>query len=317
MSPSTIARALWPWSRLAISLGAAWLVVSHIDWQMLLSLFANTGFAAIGWASLVLTVQFAVMTRRWQLVIELTSNVYVPNGLLAIALGRSMLIGQPLPSTVGGDVVRAIAISGRTGLALAARSVICDRLLALALLVLLVVGLLPLFAKFIDHGAAFYVVAGVSLTGLIGFLVLFTDPPWLKALPWIGNQAAIVARDFRRSFTQGVSSAIALLLGLATHLLGVVLIYALARVVATPISLLDCLLIVPATLLISAIPISFGGWGVREGALAAGFGIAGLSSEAGVATSVLFGLTGPLIGLIAELASPLVHAAAAQRKDDA
>jgi hypothetical protein len=37
----------------------------------------------------------------------------------------------------------------------------------------------------------------------------------------------------------------------------------------------------------------------------------GMSSEEGVATSVLFGLTGPLIGLIAELATPFIRMRAA------
>jgi hypothetical protein len=41
-----------------------------------------------------------------------------------------------------------------------------------------------------------------------------------------------------------------------------------------PISLMDSLLIVPPAPLISAIPISLGGWGVGEGALAAGFVLA-------------------------------------------
>jgi hypothetical protein len=56
---------------------------------------------------------------------------------------------------------------------------------------------------------------------------------------------------------------------------------------------------------------------VREGALAAGFVLVGATSEAGVATSVLFGLTGPLIGLVTELATPLVRVRETPPKDAA
>src|SRR5262249_56140773 len=118
---------------------------------------------------------------------------------------------------------------------------------------------------------------------------------------------ASMGADGRQAIIGGTPGCLMLLLGLATHIFGVLLIYELVRALATPISLLDCLLIVPPTLLISSVPISLGGWGVREGALAAGFVLVGATSEAGVATSVLFGLTGPLIGLITELATPLVR----------
>ena len=60
--------------------------------------------------------------------------------------------------------------------------------------------------------------------------------------------------------------------------------------------------------------LSLGGWGVREGALAAGFTLVGASTEAGVATSILFGLSGPLAGIIVELMAPLERRRQARRK---
>src|SRR5262249_47013816 len=162
------------------------------------------------------------------------------------------------------------ALSRQIGLSIAARSVICDRLLALAVLVALVVVTLPLFAWLVETAAAFIAVAAVSLGGLAAFVVVLVEPRWLYAVPWIGKHAATLVGDLRCVFMSGRRGLLALLLALATHLFGVLLIYELARAVATPISLIDCLLVVPPTLLISSVPISLGGWGVREGALAAG-----------------------------------------------
>jgi hypothetical protein len=68
-------------------------------------------------------------------------------------------------------------------------------------------------------------------------------------------------------------------------------------------------------LLISAIPISFGGWGVREGALAAGFALVQAGSEAGVATSLLFGLTSLLTGIVANFGSSLARRSEVQNSD--
>jgi glycosyltransferase 2 family protein len=311
------ARALKTFARLAVTLGAACLIFVHIDWAVVLSLFLRADPIRLALAGLVLSSQFVIMVWRWQLAIELLDGGRVAGGVLAIALGRSMLIGQPLPSTVGGDAVRILTLSRNTRLGLAARSVICDRMTALAMLVALVVVTLPFFAWQVEAGPAFIALAAVSLGGAATFLLFLAHPRSVSGLPWLGSHAATVATDARQAFIGGTRGYLILFLALATHLFGVLLVYELARALATPISLLDCLLIVPPTLLISSVPISLGGWGVREGTLAAAFVLVGATSETGVATSILFGLTGPLIGLVTELATPLVRMREVPPKDAA
>src|SRR5262249_38569731 len=151
-------------------------------------------------AGIVLSVQFVIMVWRWQLTIELLGGGRAAGGPLAIALGRSMLIGQPLPSTLGGDAVRILMLSRKTGLALAARSVICDRITAWGVLVAMVVVPLPLFAWQVEAGPAFLALAAVSLGGLAAFLVFLMQPRFLVALPPFGNHTAIVVADVREAF---------------------------------------------------------------------------------------------------------------------
>lgn len=308
-------RWLKPIARLAVTLAAAWLIYVHIDWTALLRLLMHAHPLWLALAGIVLSVQFAIMVWRWQVIIELLGGPVLGSGTLAIALGRGMLIGQPLPSTVGGDVVRTLALSHRLGLTLAARSVICDRILALMALVTLVVVSLPFFATFLDAQYAFAAVSIVSVSGLVAFLVFVAQPRWLAALPRIGPYGTTIAGDLRQVFRSGVRGQLLILLAFATHLFGILLIHELAGAVATPITFVDCLLIVPPALLISSVPFSLAGWGVREGALAAGFVLVGSSSEAGVATSILFGLTGPLIGLLTEFTTPFVRAREIRAKD--
>jgi uncharacterized membrane protein YbhN (UPF0104 family) len=301
------ARALIGLARLAVTLGAAWLIFRHVDWAVLYGLLARADPIRLALAGLVLAVQFAIIVWRWQLIIEVLGGGAVAAGPLAVALGRSMLIGQPLPSTLGGDAVRMLELSRRTGIALAARSVICDRVTALAVLVALVVVTLPCFAWLVEAGPAFLVLAAVALGAAAAIGLVLAQPRLLGAVPWLGGHAVAVAADARQTLLGGTRGHLVFLLALVTQLFGVLLIYQLARALAAPVTLLDCLLIVPPTLVVSAIPISLGGWGVREGALAAGFVLIGATSEAGVATSVLFGLTGPLIGVITELVAPLIR----------
>ena len=50
------------------------------------------------------------------------------------------------------------------------------------------------------------------------------------------------------------------------------------------------LILIPIILLVSAIPLSIGGWGIRESAMIIGLSIAGISKNYALAVSVIYGL---------------------------
>ena len=57
------------------------------------------------------------------------------------------------------------------------------------------------------------------------------------------------------------------------------------------VALKDCVLLVPPVILITVVPVSIAGWGVREGAMVVAFGFIQVPASAAFALSVLFGLT--------------------------
>jgi glycosyltransferase 2 family protein len=63
-----------------------------------------------------------------------------------------------------------------------------------------------------------------------------------------------------------------------------------ARATGTALPLAAILALVPLILLTMVLPLTIGGWGLREGAAAALFPLAGASAAAGLATSIAFGL---------------------------
>jgi glycosyltransferase 2 family protein len=294
-------------ARLAVTFGAGWLVVRNVDWINLAGFLHRADFTLLVLSSIPLAAQFATSVWRWQMIVNLLSGVFVPIALLAITLGRSQLIGQYLPSTIGSDVVRASLLVNRTGSAIAVRSVMCDRLVGLVIMVAMIVVTLPCFALFINHGAAFLALAALSLGCLALFILFIARIDLLARIPWMGKPAVRVATDLLQTFSRGRATFYVLLLSLAAQVFSALLVCALAQALAIPIAAWQCLLIVPPALLIASFPFSLGGWGVREGALATGFALAGMSSAGGVATSILFGLTGPIIGVIAEVAKPLAR----------
>lgn len=257
--------------------------------------------------AVVSVAQTLSLVWRWQIVTQLLSGISVEFGQLTLGMGRSLLFSVPLPSTVGGDVLRVAVLTPRLGLAMAARSVVCDRILGLASLIVLVAILLPFFAIHIDSGVAFGAAAVTCAAGLAIFTGLVVAPKLLAKAPLIGRYAATVGTDLRTLLTAGPNGAFCVALAVINHLMSVPVAYLLAQAVNAPVGFFACLLIVPPTLLVATLPISLGGWGVREGALAAGFALVGGSVGGAVAVSVVMGLLGPLAGAAFELVVPIAQ----------
>lgn len=174
---------------------------------------------------------------------------------------------QVLPATVGGDAVR-IWEASREGIALdrAWRSVIYERVafllltgIAAAAGVALWPGELPAALRW-----SLYALAGASLAAA-GIAAALRTTAWQVA----GIQAA------------GTLVALALLAG-ATLVLAAGLDVRLRAI--------DCIALLPAVVLISALPISLAGWGVRELAMVTVFGYAGMPAAQALALSLCIGV---------------------------
>ncbi len=291
--------------RVMVTVALLALILQMVGAEGVLERFEQANPVLLVLAFAVSVVQLLVVVWRWQVVIKLLSGIAVGLVPLTLGMGRSMLLSQPLPSTVGGDVVRVLLLSPRLGLAMATRSVVCDRVLGLAALAALVAAILPFFAYRVDGGIAFAAVAGASIAGLVAAGILIATPRIVLRAPLVGRYAATLGTDFRMVLTAGGRSVLSVGLAVSNHLLGVAVTYLLAQAVNAPLAPLTCLLIVPPALLISSIPISLGGWGVREGALAAGFALVGGDVSGAVAVSVLLGLLNPVMGAAVELVVPL------------
>ena len=97
-------------------------------------------------------------------------------------------------------------------------------------------------------------------------------------------------------YSRGPSVAIVALSG-AVQVLLVTTVYFCARGMSIPLGLGTALLLVPAIMLVSVIPISVAGWGVREGAMVVGLSLVGIGAPQALAISVAFGLLNIVVGL--------------------
>ena len=95
--------------------------------------------------------------------------------------------------------------------------------------------------------------------------------------------------------------------GLAVQGLNVAVVWLIAENVGITVGFTECLVIVPTVLLVSAVPVSIAGWGVREGAMVVGFSYIGMSTADAIFLSVTLGIGMTVVGLIGGLVWMFSH----------
>lgn len=282
--------------KLAVSLGLiAWLA-TRVD---LAPLAARLAGADAGWtlAALgVFAVQLLVAAVRWQRIQQAIGASLGSRDAIELAL-IGQFFSQTLPSAIGGDAVRA-ALAARRGVpaARAASGVLVDRGTALVVLVALVALCLPLTAT-VAPDPALLVLLGVlvaaTATGL-GVLVLVERHVLGRFAPGrIVDFATALVGDLRAALVRPDIVALAVVV----HLGVIATMWLLAQALGIAAGFAACLVLVPPIVLLTTLPVSLAGWGVREGAAVAGFALVGVPAGEALALSVAFGLAQIAAGL--------------------
>ena len=293
-------RILFSTIKILISLALLYLALRKVNLTELASRINN--LASLGWIVVAIAVTFLqifVGVLRWR---RVSAECGAPLGLQQAM--RFNLIGaffnQTLPSSIGGDAVRLWLVArGGAGWRAATYSIFVDRAIGLIALAIVIVASLPWSYNLIDdpHGrSALLLVDFAALAGGVGFLVLGALPwPWLKR--WWGTHhlhaCAVIAN--RVIFSRQHGPAIAVL-SIVVHVLAVVIAWCVVQSIAAPVVFGQIFQLVPPVMLITMLPISIAGWGVREATMGLAFGYAGLLPNEGVNISLLYGAVTFLVG---------------------
>ncbi len=253
----------------------------------------------------------ALATWRWQLLLEALGCVAPLRHLTASYLVATFF-NNFLPSNIGGDIVRVRDGSRLTGSTTASLAVVgIDRILGLGAL-----WVLGAFA-FVFAGPEVRELAGarVVLLGLgLVFLVLgtvFFRPGIARRLmavsrlndvDWIRKRFEVVQEAVHNYRAQIATVWLAFAASLALQTLVVWYFLAIARALRIPLDVPAAFLMVPLCTLLQAVPISFNGWGLREGLFALYFSQVGLPRESALA----FSLTGAGLIILLSLSGAVV-----------
>jgi uncharacterized membrane protein YbhN (UPF0104 family) len=207
------------------------------------------------------------------------------------------------PSTVGGDIFRGVQLS-RAGVpaGTAARLIVSIRFLSFTTLVAVMALGFPLALGLVEERSDMLLLAGIlaAASGALATVLLLAHFPRTARLErWpLFRKAYTLSDDFRRLLVPSPRTAAVWVAALSQHLLRVAILASLATGLGLGISASTLFAFTPAALLIAMVPVSFGGWGVREISFVYLLGTAGIPAEAALSLSIAFGLLRMIVGAI-------------------
>ena len=300
--------------KVGLSVALIWWATRNLDIETAAARVLDMPPSAILLAGLLFVLLLLNNTLRWRLVMRAVDAV-LPFARAFQFLYIGMFFNQVLPSSVGGDAVRMFLVY-KSGLGLrgAVNGILLERVATLSGLILLVVATQPLLLGRIGDNPAKYAFPALAVAAVLGIaLVMLLDKLPARLRRWrIVQGVANLAEDTRSLFL-GVRYAIpAVALGVTGFAVLSAAAFVLAGGLGIDISLLDCLVLIPPVMLVTTIPISVAGWGVREAAMVFAFGFVGVDGDSAVILSLLLGV----LILIASLPGALLWLRSGYRRKD-
>lgn len=227
---------------------------------------------------------------RWSLVMRPLG--YEQNfGFFLRSYFKGAFFNQGLPTSIGGDAVRVLDVAREQGRKRDAfYGVFIDRVLGLLGLLLL-----NLLANLINPellpDGVFWVINLLIFCGIIGLVMLY----YLRHLQWlerwtVSRMFQTISARLAQVFSSPREVAIQMGLSVAVHFLALMAIFLVGRSVELEYNLLTFMIIVPPVILLTLIPLSLAGWGIREGAMIGFFTLLGADKATVLAMSIVYGV---------------------------
>lgn len=272
------------------------LLLSQIDTQLLAETLSDIAPGLALFSLIIIFLQVVPAVLRWSAVLEASgASLGFWQGCRLFFVG--VFFNQTLPSAIGGDAVRIYFVY-REGLSLrnAVNSVLLERIVSIAALVILVLAFYPFFSSELSETTRSWfqplliliaALLSVGITGLLCLNVLFGRWRHWRLVRALSN----LAEDAHNLCSQRKLLLKSFWWALVANGTVSFAVYILALSLDLDVSLVACQVLVPLANLMTMLPISIAGWGIREGTMVLLLGLIGVTSENALLLSILFGLT--------------------------
>jgi glycosyltransferase 2 family protein len=282
----------------ALTVLSLYFVFRGMDRQILARLLATQDLRLLIAAAFFILLQVGLAGERWRAVLSALTRGRPPSILSVQAVFYSSIFFNSLPlGTLGGDVAR-VWLARRFDLSIKhlVLSVLVDRMLAVAALLILAFVTLPIITHPLAFGA-WLTDTAILTAGTVGLLLLGTVERILgrwrhQRIIYPFLRAAEEMRHLKHSGGLfGLSYAIAAATSAAFGA------YCIALSLNIGIGPVAMMAIISMIALIVALPISMAGWGVREVSVVTLLGLLGVDRASALLLSVEFGLLSMLLTL--------------------
>jgi uncharacterized membrane protein YbhN (UPF0104 family) len=281
--------------KLLVTSACFWYLLRRIDLSEVLHTRPVFDFGWISISVLVSLAQIPLLAFRLQAIVQILGPqpellTYLAANAVTAIYG---LFAQVLPGVAGEGVrawmlTRLLGCDWRTGLT----SVVVDRGIGLA--VLITFGFIILFLPSAlsafggDRNLLRCLLGGVLVLGVVALLALPRIAPVLQRWRysyWIGTFAS----DAHRALV-GPQAVRILGCSCLVHILTIIVIWTVGRAQGLSLSVFDCAVLFTVVTGVVLIPISIGGWGLREIAVVQLLGAHGVAAERALLFSLCLGL---------------------------
>lgn len=279
-------------AKLAVSGALIAFVIQAFDVRGVVGQIALANGADVAIALAIALCVVPLQSLRWLVVVGENGNqLSFRHALTIVWIGH--FFNQALPSSVGGDAMR-MWYAYRAGMAPrdAVATVIVDRVISLLGLLAIAAFGLPWLLRLLPDPTLRSVTLFAIAAGIATVLAVVALAGHSRLLPdWrIVRMLLVPATLLRRVLLAPRRLLPALGFSIVGSAILCTVAYQLARALGAELGLVECLLLLPPVMLVSAVPVSVAGWGVREGAMVVALGFVSVPPAQAFAISVLFGL---------------------------
>lgn len=286
-------------AKLAVSAALVWFAFRNIP----ISEVIARPSGANPWYILGAVLSFALIpclqAERWRVILKALGYT-VRMAVLQKLMWIGLLFNHIFPSSIGGDALRLWYLRAENvPLKVSATSVITDRAMGVGVLFLYSSLMLPWLFEVISDPMATLVASALSVGGLAAFGIAVWIGPVIS-LPGLNVLTQMIQTGtaaLRTLLMQWRSALEVLAISIASQLLQSSKILFVAAALGVKADWQIVMALVPPLMLLLALPISIGGWGIRENAMVVGLGWVGVSAVDALAVSILTGIISIFVAL--------------------
>jgi uncharacterized membrane protein YbhN (UPF0104 family) len=296
----------WLLVKLILTFSLIYYAVRDVD-------FTKTGGILRSWQGvsvLAVTVPILLMQALiggYRIIPILRMFNYTINAITGIKLWfLGSFLSQVMISFIAGDAARVFALT-RTGVKAggAIRAIFLERVFGFIAILILFIAALPFIFKLTTIGSLYWGAVAITSAsvGVVAVFLILGVVHYKHNNKYIGKFFELGSIS-KYLYVSKISSCKILFISCVVQLCNILAIYVITNNVGAEITLLNSFIVGSPVMFLSMLPVSIGGWGVREYSTIVGFNIIGIPSEIALTVSIIMGLTALIASLPGSLLLP-------------